>query len=115
LRTSTGAISDWSVASKPVSTNKPEPDVNLCYIYGRLYNIETQEPLNSPKIIFEYLSGTALNDAPLVRKKEIEGDNYGWFITSLTPGCIYQVSCAEASLEKEITVPGAFNAKLGEL
>ncbi|MEK6862467.1 MAG: hypothetical protein AABY07_10995 [Nanoarchaeota archaeon] len=115
LKASDGSYTDWSLPVKPLSNSRPEPNKNLCFVYGRLRSINTQEPLNSPRISFQYVSGTPTLSAPLVRDITVEADNYGWFIVPISPGCIYTAICNDVPVKKNITVPSIHNAKFSTL
>lgn len=107
--------SDWSTPRKGTISEKPEPHKDLCFVWDRIKDYNTQEPLNSQKVRFEYKSGTAGAGVPLVRDITPEGDNYGWFGVYLTPGITYTVTCLEASIKRDIVIPTQKNVRLGTL
>jgi len=115
IKNTLGEYTDWSNPIRPLQTSKPDTPSNLCFVYSRLRDRNTQEPLNSVKVRCRAVGGTAASGVLDILDKTEETDDYGWFGIYLTPGKEYEVSCPEASLNKIIVVPNTRNAKLKDL
>jgi hypothetical protein len=110
-----GNYTDWSDPIKPQSNKSPVPPSNLCFIYGRIRDLNTQEPLNGAVVRFRATSGTPSSGILHIRDKSVELDDYGWLGIYLSPGVTYEVTCPEASIKESILIPSATNAKYSSL
>ena len=118
-----GEYSDWSIPEKAKRTNKPEGLSGMCFVYGRLKDVNTAKPINSEKITFVLQGGPYTSTTDIVREVLVETDDYGWFGVYLTPGTTltgsgaktYEAIALKASIKKIITVPAQKNVKFSSL